>query len=675
MILNGGPNNDYLIGSNNADLISGKDGKDTLEGGNGNDTLEGGKGKDNLNGGNGDDVLEGGKGNDILNAENGNDSLSGGKGNDTLDGGNGNDNLEGGNGRDYLEGGNGHDRLSGGNGNDRLSGGNGKDTLEGGKGNDTLNGGNGNDSLSGGNGNDLLEGGKGHDTLNGGNGDDTLEGGDGKDLLNGGDGNDSLDGGNGRDILEGSKGNDILNGGNGKDTADYSQLTEAITLEAVGVVNKGSLGSDQIVNIETIIGATGQDNKIDGSTGRSGVTSFNVDLSQNRLTVRNIPGFGNVKFAVENFVNVTGTSQNDKITGNAQDNILIGGGGNDFFGGTAGNDTLNGDDGGNDTVDYTGLGQAITLSPTGIVQKDGGLGSDELVRVERIIGDANQDNTIDTSGTGNQVSVNVDLAAETLQVNNIPGVGTLNRTVVNFVNVVGTTQNDNISGNQQNNTLTGDAGDDLFGGSAGNDTINGDDGNDTIDYTGLGEAITLLPTGIIEKDGGLGTDNLFRVENIIGDANQANTINASSAGSPASINVDLAAETLQVNNVPGVGTLNFNVVNFVNVTGTAQNDDITGNSEDNIINGFGGQDVLTGGTGADTFVLGESGSIFYDDAGLLDLASIEDFVSGEDKIQLTGSLGDYSFLNLGSTNLIISGNDLIASVNATIDTANDIVFG
>ena len=429
------------------------------------------------------------------------------------------------------------------------------------------------------------------------------------------------------------------------------------------------------MNIETIIGGAGKDNTIDGSTGTSGVTSFDIDLSENRLTVKNIPGLGNVKFTVENFINVTGTTQNDKITGNAQDNILNGGGGDDFFGGTAGNDILNGDDGGNDTVDYTGLGEAITLLPTGILQKDGGLGTDELVRVETIIGDGNQENTINTSGTGNQVSVDADLAAETLQVNNIPGVGTLNRTVVNFVNVIGTTQNDNISGNQQNNILTGDAGDDFFGGSAGNDTINGDDGNDIIDYTGLSQAITLLPTGIIEKDGGLGTDSLFRVETIIGDRNQANTINASSTGSPVSIDVDLAAETLQVNNVPGIGTLNFNVINFVNVTGTTGNDNITGNSENNIINGFGGQDVLTGGARADTFVLGESGNVFYADAGFADFASIEDFVSGEDKIQLTGSLGDYSFLSLGSTNLITSGNDLIASVNTTIDTANDIVFG
>ena len=693
MILNGGSNNDNLIGTNDADLIfgrggndilEGRKGNDTLEGGNGKDILKGGKGKDILNGGNGDDTLDGGKGNDTLEGGNGKDILKGGKGKDILKGGNGDDTLDGGKGNDTLEGGNGKDILKGGKGKDILNGGNGDDTLDGGKGNDTLEGGNGKDILKGGKGKDTLNGGNGDDTLDGGKGNDILNGGNGKDTLNGGNGNDSLNGGNGNDILKASQGDDILDGGNGNDTADYSELDQAITLEAVGVVNKGSLGTDQISNIETIIGATGQANTIDGSTGTSGVTSFDVDLSDDRLTVENIPGLGDVTFTVENFVNVTGTTQDDRIIGNTEDNILIGGGGNDFFGGSAGNDTINGDDGGNDTVDYTGLGEAITLLPTGIVEKDGGLGTDELVRVETIIGDANQDNTIDASTAGSPASINVDLAAQSLEINNIPGVGTLDRTVVNFVNVTGTTQDDRITGNTEDNILIGGGGNDFFGGSAGNDTINGDDGgNDTVDYTGLGEAITLLPTGIVEKDGGLGTDELVRVETIIGDANQDNTIDASTAGSPASINVDLAAQSLEINNIPGVGTLDRTVVNFVNVTGTAQDDIITGNASDNIINGVDGQDILTGGAGKDTFVFGEGDHVFYADDGFGDIATIEDFVSGEDKIQLTGDLSDYSFFNLGSTNLIAldDGNgvfsgqdDIIASVNSEFNNS-DFIFG
>jgi Ca2+-binding RTX toxin-like protein len=246
--------------------------------------------------------------------------------------------------------------------------------------------------------------------------------------------------------------------------------------------------------------------------------------------------------------------------------------------------------------------------------------------------------------------------------------------------VTGTAQDDSISGNAQDNTLVGNGGDDFFGGSAGNDFISGDGGNDTVDYTGLGEAITLLPTGTIVKEGGLGTDQLFQVETIIGDANQANTIDASSTGSAASINVDLSASTLEVNGIPQISNPNFTVENFVNVIGTTQNDNIIGNAQNNIINGFGGIDNLTGGAGADTFVLAEAGDNFYADAGFGDIATILDFVSGEDKIQLTGSLSDYVFLG---TNIALDNgdgvfnvveDDFIAIVSNAFDTANDFIF-
>ena len=275
-----------------------------------------------------------------------------------------NDYLTGTNKADFIFGKGGNDTLKGGKGNDSIEGGKGNDLLKGGKGRDILEGGQGRDTLKGGRGDDLLQGGRGHDLLQGGKGDDILKGGQGRDTLNGGQGNDTLDGGKGKDILKGSQGNDVLDGGKGNDTADYSNLNQAITLEAVGVVNKGSLGTDQILNIETIVGATGKANTIDGSTGTSGVTSFDVDLSQNRLTV------------------------------------------DDFISG----------EGGNDTVDYTGLGEAITLLPTGTIVKDGGLGTDQLFKVETIIGDANLDNKIDASTSGTQASINADLSASTLEV-------------------------------------------------------------------------------------------------------------------------------------------------------------------------------------------------------------------------------------------------------------------
>lgn len=354
-----------------------------------------------------------------------------------------------------------------------------------------------------------------------------------------------------------------------------------------------------------------------------------------------------------------GGSGNDTLDGGNGNDFLSGGTGYNLFIGSTGNDILNGEYG-RDTVDYTGLGRAITLLPTGIVNKNG-LGKDELIRVETIIGDRNQANTIDASSAGTGASINVDLQQENLQINVVGG-PFLNRTVQNFINVKGTELNDTIAGNKLSNKLSGGGGDDVISGSAGNDVIDGGYGKDTVDYTGLGRGITVLPTGIVDK-GALGKDQLIGVEKVIGDAGQVNTIDASSAGTTASVNVDLQQETLQVN-IVGDGTLNFAVENFVNVKGTGRNDTIVGNNQNNQLTGGAGSDdilggggkdtivgvdpnslspgvnqidILTGGADADTFVIGDSKNTYYEGGGFLglnDYAFITDFESGTDKIQL-----------------------------------------
>ena len=126
------------------------------------------------------------------------------------------------------------------------------------------------------------------------------------DSLHGTEGNDTLEGLGGNDILFESSGNDILNGGEGTDTADYSDLNVPITLERAGRIDKGSAnGTDRILGIETIIGSNGQANSIDGSTGTSGVTSFIVNLNEERLTVQDVPLSRPTDFTfnIQNFVN------------------------------------------------------------------------------------------------------------------------------------------------------------------------------------------------------------------------------------------------------------------------------------------------------------------------------------------------------------------------------------
>ncbi len=325
----------------------------------------------------------------------------------------------------------------------------------------------------------------------------------------------------GNDRILGSFGNDIFVGGAGFDTADYSNLGQAITLEAKGIVDKGSFGTDKLYEIESIVGAKGQANTIDGSTGTSTTTSLNVNLAQQSLFVNGVPGLGTLNFRVQNFVNVTGTSQGDTIFGDNYNNVLdgragndtvfglggndtvrggagndvIGGGskgkvfvsritdGNDIVEGGSGNDTLIGGTGkdlldggtGFDTADYSHLGQAITLEAKGIVDK-GFAGTDQILNIERIVGARGRANTIDGStGTSTTTSFNVNLAQQSLFVNGVPGLGTLNFRVQNFVNVTGTSQADRIIGNNQNNVLEGGRGNDTISGLGGKDTLIGVD--------------------------------------------------------------------------------------------------------------------------------------------------------------------------------------------------------
>lgn len=168
--------------------------------------------------------------------------LTGGLGNDNLDGRGGNDSLLGGDGLDALLGGAGEDLLIGGVGNDRLSGGADADTGWGGEGNDNLDGGSGNDVLQGENGDDLLSGG---------DGDDQLFGGAGKDVMRGGGGNDAF---------VGEAGDDTVDGGLGYDTLDYSTSTGPVQVNLTTRIATGiETGKDTLINIERVIGTSGDD--------------------------------------------------------------------------------------------------------------------------------------------------------------------------------------------------------------------------------------------------------------------------------------------------------------------------------------------------------------------------------------------------------------------------------
>jgi Ca2+-binding RTX toxin-like protein len=235
--------------------------------------------------------------------------------------------------------------------------------------------------------------------------------------------------------------------------------------------------------------------------------------------------------------------------------------------------------------------------------------------------------------------------------------------------------NDVLNGGDGDDFLDGGSGDDYLSGEIGNDTLfgslgsdffNGGTGTDVANYSSFGSSITLLPTGTILKAGGT-TDQLFQVETIIANAGFSNnTIDASGAASPASINVNLGLST---NNLQVLGgpVLTFTVTNFDDVIGTNQSDVITGDGQANILSGNAGNDSINGGLGndsltgglgndtlnggsgidtltgnadADTFVF-QFGQSTISDSTLPD--RITDFAIGTDRIDLLLSTAPLSF--------------------------------
>jgi Ca2+-binding RTX toxin-like protein len=202
-----------------------------------------------------------------------------------------------------------------------------------------------------------------------------------------------------------------------------------------------------------------------------------------------------------------------------------------------------------------------------------------------------------------------------------------------------------------------------------------------MDYSNLGQAVKILPRGVIDK-GSFGTDSISNFQSIIGATNQTNTVDASTADAGASLNLNLANNSLQVN-LSGGSPLQFEVVNFVNAIGSKNNDTIIGGNQNSKLTGGGGSDsitggnkndqlagtdrntrdtsevdTLTGGGGRDKFILGDRAGAYYLGGSNNDYALITDFNIFQDSIDI-GSLRNYSFAAEGTNTLnLFAGRDI-----------------
>jgi Ca2+-binding RTX toxin-like protein len=318
-VIAGGPGYDLLKGMGEGDRINGDAGDDTIEGGDGADEISGGADGDHLTGGTDGDEIYGGSGEDSITGGSGNDRIGpgldddgdviGGDGVDTIFYGDGDgvavdlstaaghDGAEDDGEEDAI----GFENVEGTSSSDTLGGTGGPNTIKGNGGDDTLLGGGGADDLYASDGDDLIVGGDGEDVLMGFSGEDTLTG-DG--------GNDKLYGGEGEGILRGGPGSDLIEGGNGSNTADYSERSEAVSVDLTSGAHVSGGPLDDIDGAGPLV-------------------------ARDRLV---------------SIYDIATGSGDDTLLGNDQANDLRGGGGADTITGGLGRDWLAGEDG-TDTID------------------------------------------------------------------------------------------------------------------------------------------------------------------------------------------------------------------------------------------------------------------------------------------------------------------------------------
>ncbi|MEO1799552.1 MAG: alkaline phosphatase PhoX [Cyanobacteria bacterium J06629_2] len=229
----------------------------------------------------------------------------------------------------------------------------------------------------------------------------------------------------------------------------------------------------------------------------------------------------------------------------------------------------------------------------------------------------------------------------------------------------GTSDGESIRGLAGDDLLLGRAGDDDLTGGEGNDTLRGGEGNDVL-AGNEGEDLLAGGTGNDTLNGGVGIDTADFSDIAFG------------------IEADLAEGTAAYETASGTVSVDA-LISIENLTGSTSSDSLVGDDGDNTLSGLGGIDTITGGAGADTFVLGDESGVSFATDGFDDFADITDFVSGEDTIQLSGSLEDYSFadnagiaggiiaLDNGNGSFEFNDDDIIAFSAGEIDTS-DIVF-
>ncbi len=331
---------------------------------------------------------------------------------------------------------------------------------------------------------------------------------------------------------------------------------------------------------------------------------------------------------------IFGIFGDDRLKGGKGDDVILGGFGDDRLSGGKGDDEIFGglgDDrlkgGAGDDVLWGGIGDDRLDGGAGFDRLYGGAGDDRfrLTSIENgevvdggtdtNTGDATRRRDIRTGDTldlakldlsgAESILVDLDLESQGALLPEPPsqngilrvvqGGETIEITLTDIENIIGSDADETLFGNQENNVIRGGAGDDRIHPFGGVDFVDGGEGTDTLLLNGEPEGITIdFETGIA------GTNTFVNFENANGSASGGDVI---------------------------LGDEGVNVLNGI--------------GGDDVLNGRGGQDQLIGGDGADTFQF--SGDAFNG----VDVSAegrqvavlpdeIVDFAIAEDRFQVDG---------------------------------------
>ncbi|MBD2601468.1 Calx-beta domain-containing protein [Microcystis viridis] len=403
--------------------------------------------------------------------------------------------------------------------------------------------------------------------------------------------------------------------------------------------------------------------------------------------------------------NITGTSDSDNISGLDGNDTLSGLGGNDNIYGGNGNDSLNGDtgddyfttDAGNDTINggsgndrynanYSNASSGLTMTydtATGSGTITVGTETDTFTSIESFDGfKGTEYNDVIFGGTASEDWSNLSGGSGNDTISGNAGNDRIYGEDGNDV-LNGGADNDQLYGGNGNDAVNGDTGDDYFTNDAGNDTINGGSGFDRYEanYSNASSGLTMTydtATGSGTITVGTETDTFTSIESFDGfKGTEYNDVIFGGTASEDWSNLSGGSGNDTISGNAGNDRIYGEDGNDV-LNGGADNDQLYGQNNNDTLqgtnNGIGEQDYLEGGTGNDRFILADTTKTFYDDGnstlpGDYDYATIADFNTTDDIIQLRGSSGDYLLSVSGSnTNLYINKpgsepDELIAVIN------------